>query len=511
MSRPNRTRGTEAPPLKGREIPRYLWTQLTAMRTALWLLFALAVAAIPGSFLPQRPVSPIRVSQFVAANPWWGPLLDRLGFFDVFAAPWFAAVYLLLFVSLVGCILPRIWVYASQLRTPPPAVPASLAKLTGYRAGSLDATATDALDSAAAALRARRFRVRRESAEGSGGGTLSAEAGALREFGNLLFHLALVLLLCGLGWNNLAQYKGTAIVVVGQSFSNGLTQYDEFTAGAAFRPSGLTPFTLSVDDFQVSFQASGAAADFQARVTTSEGTKTLAVNNPIDIGGTEVHLLAHGYAPIVTVTDGNGAVAMSGPVVFLPQDAAFTSAGTIKAPDARPQRLAFEGIFLPTGTPGQQSFTSAFPDALYPELLLTEWQGPPKTETGVPENVFTLDTTGMTKLGDRARLRPGETAQIQGGGSIAFLGYQRWVKLQVSTNPGLWLVGVGVVLAVAGIVASLAVRPRQVFVRVDDGPGRTTVSLAGVDKVEGRPAVAADLAALARAIGLDPPETKEDP
>ena len=55
---------------------RYLWTQLTSMRTALILLFALALAAIPGSLVPQRKVSPVRVSDFINEHPRLGPIYD---------------------------------------------------------------------------------------------------------------------------------------------------------------------------------------------------------------------------------------------------------------------------------------------------------------------------------------------------------------------------------------------------------------------------------------------------
>ena len=102
------------------------------------------------------------------------------------------------------------------------------------------------------------------------------------------------------------------------------------------------------------------------------------------IGGTTVHLIGHGYAPLVTVKDGDGNVAFSGPVVFLPQDGNFTSAGAIKAPDARPERLAFEGFFLPTAVLDDRGPRSVFPDALNPALFVNAWSGPPKVETGDP-------------------------------------------------------------------------------------------------------------------------------
>ena len=132
---------------------RWLWTQLTSMRTALVLLFALAVAAVPGSLIPQRKVSPIRVSDFIDQHPTLGPIYDKVGLFAVFSSAWFSAIYLLLFVSLIGCIVPRVGVYARALRTPPPRTPRNLARLPAYATASLTdgETEDEVLDRAAAA------------------------------------------------------------------------------------------------------------------------------------------------------------------------------------------------------------------------------------------------------------------------------------------------------------------------------------------------------------------------
>ena len=91
------------------------WRRLTSMRTALVLLFLLAVAAVPGSLLPQRPLGPDKVTTYIRAHGAWGRLLDSLGFFDVFGSAWFAAIYLLLFVSLIGCLIPRIRMHARAM------------------------------------------------------------------------------------------------------------------------------------------------------------------------------------------------------------------------------------------------------------------------------------------------------------------------------------------------------------------------------------------------------------
>ncbi|WP_156887512.1 cytochrome c biogenesis protein ResB [Propionicicella superfundia] len=505
------------------EALRIAWAQLTSMRTALLLLFLLALAAIPGSLVPQRPTAPLKVRDFAAQNPELAVWYDRLGLFDVYGSPWFAAVYLLLFVSLIGCIVPRIAVYAKAVRARPPATPRRLDRLPEWVRGPLAGRRpSEVLDAAEEHLRRRRWRVRRDD------DSVSAERGYVREAGNLVFHLSLVVVLVGLAWTSLFGFRGTAVVVVGSGFTNTLTQYDELTAGGAFDPADLEPFTLSLDDFAVEFETGsvqrGAARSFDATVTvrTSAGEtqQHLTVNEPLEIGGTEVHLLGHGYAPIVTVRDANGDVAYSGPVVFLPQDGNFTSSGVIKVPDARPYRMAFEGLFLPTGTVDTAGPRSLFPDALVPELVLNAWYGEPVAASGAPENVYTLDTTGLTQYTvDGApvamRLSPGDTYDLPGpGGSITFEGYKRWAKIQVSRTPGTWVTLGAVALAVTGLSVSLFVRPRRLWLRVAGG----TVVAAGLDKADGRTGLDEDVAELLAAAGVDaddgpdpPPDDGPDP
>src|SRR4051812_31599763 len=143
--------GPDLPRLGWHGTLRWLWTQLTSMRTALVLLFALAVAAVPGSLIPQRDVSPIRVSDFIADHPRLGPIYDEGGLFNVFSSACFSAISLLLFVSLVGCIVPRVAVYARSLRPPPPPTPRNLSRLPAYATATpVDAdTADDLLELAA--------------------------------------------------------------------------------------------------------------------------------------------------------------------------------------------------------------------------------------------------------------------------------------------------------------------------------------------------------------------------
>jgi cytochrome c biogenesis protein len=492
---------------------RFLWTQLTSMRTALVLLFGLALAAIPGSLVPQSKISPVRVADFIAQHPTVGAIYTKIGMFHVYTSPWFSAIYLLLFISLVGCIIPRALTYARTLRARPPATPRNLNRLPAYARVSVDdhggSDPESILGRAAERLRQQRYRVDIRD------GSVAAERGYLREAGNLIFHVSLVVVLLGVAIGSLFGFRGTSVVVVGQGFSNNLTQYDDFTAGASFRDSDLTPFSVTVKDFDVRFETGpvqrGAARLFRANVEVIDRPgaaprrTTLEVNKPLHFGSTTVHLIGHGYAPLVTIKDAQGNVAFSGPVVFLPQDGNFTSAGAIKAPDARPERLGFEGFFLPTAVVDDQGPRSVFPDALNPALFVNAWYGPPKVETGVPENVYTLDTTGLTRFTDangaplRIALQPGDGVQLPNGkGSIQLDGWTRWVKIQVGDTPGVPVILAAIGCAVLGLCLSLFVRPRRVWVRVrpaDGGP--SVVEVGGLDRADSRTGLAEDVAELA--------------
>jgi cytochrome c biogenesis protein len=219
----------------------------------------------------------------------------------------------------------------------------------------------------------------------------------------------------------------------------------------------------------------------------------------------------------VTVRDGAGNIAFSGPVVFLPQDGNFTSAGVIKAPDGRPNRLAFQGFFTPTAVDGQGP-TSVFPDALIPRLYLNAWSGPPKAETGVPENVYSLDTRGMTQIKNAdgspvsMRLAVGDVYTLPGGqGSITMDGWVRWVKLQVGDSPGAVISLAAIGFAVLGLCLSLFVRPRRVWVRAAQVDAATTlVEVAGLDRADARAGLDDDVHELAATLtapddGGDPP------
>jgi cytochrome c biogenesis protein len=500
------------------------WRRLTAMRTAIILLFLLALAAIPGSLLPQRSLSRNAVSQYFTDHPTLAPLLDRLYLFDVFSSPWFAAVYLLLFVSLIGCVLPRAVEHARALRAAPPPAPRNLLRLPDSAAVDTPLPGAEALDVVEEELRVRRFRVvRREGSarsagssgiarsagssgiarsagsSGIGGPELSAEKGLLKETGNLVFHLSLVALLLALAGGKLWGYEGSILVTEGQGFCNSFQQYDTYKSGALVEGSDLTPLCVDLDDFRANYDADLTASSYTAKISygapgqTGRET-TIGVNHPLRVDGDRVYVTGHGFSPTFSVAFPDGTSFTDLSVPFLPSDTTtMSSQGALKLPDipGEKDQLALEGFFAPTGVTQGGVLTSIDPRPLSPQVALVAYRGYLGLDSGLPQSVYSLDAgqidRGALNRVGAANLAEGQSLTLDDGTTITFTGYKEFAALQLSHDPGQVWVLVSALAMLTGLLGMLLVRRERVFARVADAPGGggTVLTLASLTRGSG--------------------------
>jgi cytochrome c biogenesis protein len=504
---------------------RWSWRQLTSMRTALILLFLLALASVPGSVLPQEGIDPAAVTQYYQSHPALAPILNRLSLFSVFAAPWFAAIYLLLFASLAGCVLPRTIRLVGSARQRPPRAPSNLARLPASASYSTGLGPAAVLESAAGLLGRRRFRLR------TGDGWVSAEKGYLREVGNLLFHVALLALLFSIGLGGIFGYKANRLLIVGQGFANTPTALDVFRPGRLVGPGDLQPFSINLLNFRAQYVTSGPELDqplaynaglsYQTQPGAPVRHYLLRVNHPLVIDGVSVYLIGHGYAPIFKVTDGTGKVRWDGPVPFIPVDqTTLTSEGVIKVPDAEPGQLGFAGVFLPSAVDADGTLESAFPAALNPRVSLVGFTGNLGMNSGQAQSVYQLDTKGLRQLNMAIRpLAAGQSLTLPNGlGRVTYLGYQQWVSLAITYDPGQLPALISGFTALAGLILSFLVRRRRVFVRAAAAAdGSTLVSVGGLARSDAAGGFETEFVALAETLRAEhegtvslPPPT-EDP
>ncbi len=481
---------------------RRLWRALTSMGTALVLLFLLALGAVPGALLPQRSLNQSKVDQYLTDHPVLGPWLDRLQLFDVFSSFWFTAIYVLLFVSLVGCLTPRTLEHLRSLRATPVPAPRNLSRLPRHAELTVAGTPADAAARITAALRGWRTATRTvdDAVE------ISAEKGYLREFGNIVFHFSLLGLLAAVAVGKLFGYEGNVIVIANGGpgiCSASPAVFDSFRAGNSVDGTSLYPMCLRVNDFQARYLPSGQATsfasniDYQAGADLATGTwrsYRLEVNHPLRVGGDRVYLQGHGYAPTFTVLFPNGEKRTQ-TVQFRPDNPrTLLSSGTVRVdppaglypPDERRKhQIAITGLFAPTRQLDGKLLSSSFPAANDPAVAIDIYRGDAGLDTGRPQSLFDLDTRlieqkRLTKL-KRVNLGQGQQVRLDDGTVVRFDGATPFVNLQVSHDPGQVWVLVSALAMMAGLLVSLTVRRRRVWARITPA-GQTPP--AGTVKVE---------------------------
>lgn len=497
--------------------PKKAWQWLTRMRTALVLLFLLALGAIPGALLPQRSLNAGNVDDYLAANGQIAKIYDKLGLFDVFSSTWFAAIYVLLFISLIGCILPRSIDHWKALRKRPPAAPKRLERMPNHVTGTVDIPAEQAEKEISARFRRWQGGATEASEDRAGKWSYSAEKGYFREFSNLVFHLSLVGILLSVLIGRMAYYEGQVIVVAGtdnsQFCNTAVANYDSMRNGPLFDGTTLTPFCVNVKNFSADYLPSGQAVEFHSDIDyasgedamkpTSEWDKTtLKVNHPLSIDGDRVYLQGHGYAPTFTVTWPNGEKRTE-TIQFRPDDLThFLSSGALKMDppagmypdllDRRQHQIAIQGLFAPTAQfsgENESLLSSSYPAMDDPAVAIDIYRGDTGLDSGTGQDIFTLSPTQMhngslQKL-SRVNLRQGEDITLDDGTKISFDGAKEFVNLQISRDRTEVFVLFFALLMLASLVGSLTIKRRRFWVRVtDNGDGTSLLEIAGLARTD---------------------------
>lgn len=463
---------------------RNTWRGLTSMRTALILLFLLAVAALPGALLPQRSVNERDVNGYLSEHGWWGSLLDGLQMFDVYSSVWFSAIYLLLMVSIIGCLVPRTSDYIRSMRSKPVLTPRNLRRMPHHER----AETSDDVDAVMAAARKRLRGWRLAEREEAGGvRSISAERGYLRETGNLLFHFGILGVIISFAAGALYSYEGQVVVLAdGTEFCNaGIYNYDSFEPGLQVDGTQLNPFCVRVNNFNAEYR-NGQPVAYEADIDYQSGDNLqadrwqphhLEVNEPLRTAGDRLYLLNHGYAPTFTVTFPDGQ-SRTQTIQWRPVDQnTYLSEGAtkfeepgIKDPaERRDRQLAVTGLFAPTPSMHGDILSSAGPQLNDPAVAVDIMRGDLGVDSGRGQSIFEIDQSmvdaGRLERVARENLEVGQSLTLNDGTKVRFDGVERFVALQVSHDPlQNWVLGSAIVMFV-GLGASLFIKRRRLWVR----------------------------------------------
>ncbi|GAB2501911.1 Cytochrome c biogenesis protein Ccs1 [Corynebacterium atrinae] len=502
------------------------WHWLTSMRTALVLLFLLAIAAIPGALLPQRSLNEENVTEYIANNGRLAEIYDKLQLFDVFSSVWFVAIFVLLTISLVGCILPRTWDHWKAMNTPPTRAPKNLHRLPLHASGVSDKPLDEVAADARRLLKKWHVSEYQPSEDRAGAFSLAAERGYAREAANLLFHLGLVGMLITIAAGRLVYYEGQVIVVTesgnyetpeitqNTEFCNTSTaNFDSFRAGALFDGTGLTTFCFDAHDFSADYLPNGQAEMFTSNISWAAGDDILTpkdqwqdyqlkVNHPLRIDGDRIYLQGHGYAPTFTVTWPDGE-SRTQTIQWRPDDPTFfLSSGVMRFdppagmyPDLyerRQNQIAIQGLFAPTaqwdGEKGEL-LTSQYPAMRDPAVAIDVYRGDAGLDTGRAQSIFSLDPSllhsGQLQKIERVNLTQGESVTLDDGTVVTFDGASEFANYQISRDPFQPWVLVTASIMLISLVGSLVIKRRRIWVRLRPAAdGTTLVELGGLARTD---------------------------
>lgn len=485
------------------------WRWLTSMRTALILLFLLALAAVPGALLPQRSLNESKVIEYIASGGRAAELMDKLQLFDVFSSSWFTAIWFLLGISLIGCILPRTWDHIKVMRGEPVRPPRNLARLPKHASGLVDDSIDSVQENVTRIFKGWHTRWYEPSEDRTGALTLSAEKGYAREIFNLIFHLGIVAMLVVIAWGRLVYTEGHRIVVVdGQSneFCNtALSNFDSFRAGRLVDGTDLTTFCVKVHDFDANYLPNGQSEMFESNVSYTTDVANpdwqdyhLKVNEPLRLEGYRVYLQGHGYAPTFTVTWPNGEERTQ-TLQFRPDDPInLLSTGAMRFdPPAglykddltrRQNQVSLQGLFAPTASWDGTILASSFPALTDPAVAIDVYRGDNGLDSGTGQQLFSLDSRqiamGELQKVARVNLVQGETVTLEDGTTVRFDGAVPFANLQVSYDPSQGWLLVTTLIMLTGLVGSLMTKRRRMWVRLTPTDGGTRVETGGLARTD---------------------------
>lgn len=500
--------------------PKKAWHWLTSMRTALALMFLLALGATPGALLPQRSLNRDNVTEYIENNGKIAEIYDKLQLFDVFSSTWFNSITILLFISLIGCIIPRFREHYKQMKARPVRAPKNLNRLPLNGAGVVDKPIAEVEEHITTLFKGWHLAAYSKEEDRVGQRSFSAEKGYSRELYNLLFHLGLVGMLVAIAIGRMVYYEGQVIVIasdreeINSQFCNTATaNFDSFRAGLLFDGTGLNTYCLEAHNFTADYLPNGQADSFRSDISYAVGDEintdrstwkqySVEVNHPLRVGNDRVYLQGHGFAPTFTIKWPNGETRTQ-TVQFRPDDLTyFLSSGVVRFDppagmypelyDRRQHQITIQGLFAPTAAwsgDNNEILASRYPAMTDPAVAIDIYRGDNGLDAGTSQNIFTIDPiqihTGQLQKIERVNLTLDQSVTLDDGTEITFNGAEEFANFQISYDPTQYWVLVFTLLSLASLVGSLTVKRRRVWVRLEPLSDTTTkIETAGLARTD---------------------------
>ncbi len=419
-----------------------IWELFASVKLSVLILISLAATSIIGTLIPQNETPAAYVRTF-------GEFLYRILFildiFDMYHSWWFRFLLIMLAANLTVCSIDRLsatWkiiFVRSPLFNPPQFL------RQANRASSIIDASPETLKEACTALMAKNFSYVRMD-EMDQGFRIFAEKGRWTRLGVYGVHLSVLILLIGGVIGSLFGFEGFVNIPEGETVDTIRLRYS-----GGIKPLG---FSIRCDDFDVRFYESGAPKEFRSRLAIIEnGTpvirKDIIVNDPLRYKGINIFQSSYG-----TLTAKGGTLFLKSASTGMIYTVPFLLGQPVTIPEDGGQVLirAFRDAFQFRG----RNIGGIFIGKLTPK------NGSP-AELVLPLRFPEFD-----------KMRKGQWVI-----SVADPQYRYFTGLQVTHDPGVWIVYAGFIIMIIGCFVTFFMAHQRCCVEVIQKGNRSSVWISG--------------------------------
>jgi cytochrome c biogenesis protein len=464
-----------------------IWKFFSSVKLAVVLLIILAVVSVIGTVIQQNQAPEDYLREYSPATV---QLFETLGFFDLYHTWWFVLILLLFTANLTICTLERFPTAWKVMRTPLKPL-----EEAGYKAApfkqeiSIKGGAEKAEAAVLKALHGKRYSSL--VAKEQGATHLASQKGAYSRMGVYITHVSILMIFIGAligsffgfkGFLNLPENQVSSVVYLRNEplWDKIMAGFGIGTSSVIYDPQVGVPsmplgFYLRCDDFEVDYyqnagRPTGMPSEYWSKLSVFDQQqqkvldKRIRVNDPLTFHGITFYQSSYG-----TIPNAAGKIILN---VRLkqsqgPGETVVVDPGSSVYVASIDRTIRVTG-FAPFGMRDQGTGRVMFYQSQNDELIN------PTVDLEVLRGKTPVFRTQVMKV-DSAEPMMAEDY------IISYVDYwgARYTGLQVTKDPGVWIVYTGFILLCVGPVIAFFGSHRKVWVRIRDGKGQAAVLVVG--------------------------------
>jgi cytochrome c biogenesis protein len=466
-----------------------IWKFFSSVRLAVILLIILAIVSVIGTVIQQNQAPADYLNEYSQTTV---QLFEALGFFDLYHTWWFVLLLMLFTTNLTICTLERFPSAWRGMRAPLKPLDGDAYKSMPYRKEiSFHGGAAQAESSVLAAIGGRRYRTKVVKEQGAT--SVAAQKGAFSRMGVYITHISILLIFIGAligaffgfkGFLNLPEGEASGVVYLrNEPIWDRIMDSMGISKSPLIYAEGQVPamplgFYVACDDFEVDYyenngQPTGMPSEYWSRLSVYNQMqqkvleKRIRVNDPLKFHGITFYQANYGTLPntegqvILYIRPKNGTapaesirVRPGGSVYVASIDRTIHVVGI--APFGMRDRATGKVIF----------YEARNDELINPAVDIEVFRGRSHSHPIYRTHILKVDS-GQPTMPESYVISFGDYWGV------------RYTGLQVTKDPGVWIVYAGFILLCVGPPIAFFGSHRKVWARVEDRQGKATVLLAG--------------------------------